>query len=196
VGGVIATQLASLMFSGRGSPRPTEVYMGRDEDGNEVYQNIFFKGAPGDLVNVVNNVRDYGAVQGVARTMAGKGAPLVRTGIQLATNRNYLGEYIVPKGMNPVAGTVRGAAAAVGSLAPVPLSVGNFKDMLLGPEAHRYKIPEFVTTPFSGNPPKHIPPPGWRMGPEGLEEIPEPEQGENSVWQQMWTGRVRPRREE
>jgi hypothetical protein len=186
-GGLVATQLASLLFSGRPSPRPTMVYMGHDSSGREIYQNIFFKGAPGDATNLVTNVYDYG-LQGIARTLAGKGAPVVRTALQLISNRDYLGHEIAPKGMNPVASSVRTAYSAGKSMLPVPLSLTNQADMLFGPEAHKYKWPESLTTMFSGNPPSHVAPAGTHMADGVLR--PNAPREENSALQQAISGSV------
>jgi hypothetical protein len=187
VGGMVATQAASLMFSQHFSKRPTMVYMGKDVNGEDIYQNVFFKGAPGDATNLVTNIYDYG-LEGIFRTMAGKGSPTVRTGLQLATNKDYLGHEIAPKGMNPLASSVRTAFSAVKSLAPIPLSLTNQVDMLFGPESHKYKWPESLTTMFSGNPPSHVAPPGTHMSGGILR--PNAEREENSTLDQMETGRV------
>jgi hypothetical protein len=187
VGGVVATQAASLMFSGKMSKRPTMVYMGHDRDGQEIYQNIFFKGAPGDATNLVTNIYDYG-LQGIARSIAGKGAPVIRTGIQLIGNRDYLGHEIAPKGMNPVASSARTVYAAVKSMLPVPLSLTNQIDMLFGPEAHKYTWPERLATMFAGNPPSHVAPAGTHMG-DGILRPNAPRE-KNSVLDQAETGQV------
>lgn len=187
VGGMVATQAASLMFSGEFSKRPTMVYMGRDSNGEEIYQNMFFKGAPGDVANLVTNVRDYG-LQGVARTVGGKGSPTVRTVLQLIGNRDYLGHEIAPKGMDQAASWARTGWAAGKSLLPVPLSLTNQVDMLFGPESHKYKWPERLTTMFSGNPPSHVPPAGTHMSGGILR--PNAEREENSALDQATTGQV------
>ncbi len=170
VGGMAATQVASLMWGGKPSPNPTQVYMGKDRDGKDVYQNLFFKGASGDVINLVHNVSDFGALQGLARTIAGKAAPLVRAGAQLYGNRDYLGHEIVQRGMNPVAATGRAAFETAKALAPVPVSVQNIYDMLVGPKgqqkATHYSVPEVASTIFAGNPPRHIPPPNGIVHPK------------------------------
>ena len=177
VGGVIATQLLSLLLSKKLSKNPTQVYFGRDRKGKEVYQNVFFKGVSGDVINLVHNVGDYGAIQGLARSMTGKAAPVVRAGLQLASNRNYFGKQIVPKGMNPVAGTVRAAVETAKSLAPVPLSAQGLFEMLAGPDAKQFSKAEVATTLVAGAPPRHI-------------ARPKPEKKPQSVWQQIKTGDV------
>jgi hypothetical protein len=201
VGGVVATQAASLMFS-RGqysqrrlsfTPREiiralTMVYMGKDVNGEDIYQNIFFKGAPGDAVNFVNNVFEYGLIEGPVRTIAGKGAPVVRTGLELAQNQGYMGGKIAPKGMNPLASTARAAWAITKGLSPLPFSFANQIDMLFGPEHHKYTLPEHLTTLFSGNPPSHVAPEGTHMTKYGLR--PNAPREENSVLDQAETGRI------
>jgi hypothetical protein len=187
VGGLVATQAASLMFSGKMSKRPTMVYMGKDPEGREVYQNIFFKGAPGDVTNLVTNIYDYG-LQGIARSIAGKGAPVVRTGIQLIGNRDYLGHEIAPKGMNPLASSARTVYAAGKSMLPVPLSLTNQIDMLFGPKAHQYSWPERLATMFAGNPPTHVAPAGTHMS-GGVLRPNTPKQ-ENSIIDQIESGQV------
>ena len=188
VGGLAATQAMSLMLSGRTSKNPTQVYFGRDRDGNEIYQNVFFKGAGGDAINLIHNVGDYGAVEGLARSLAGKAAPIPRAALQVATNRDYLGRPMVPQGMNPIAGTVRGAVKTGAALLPVPFTVSNLHDMLLGPEAGKYSVPEFLTTTFSGNPPRHMPPEGMRHGRNG-EMVEKPYREPRGIWDQMVSGR-------
>ena len=160
VGGLVATQMLSLLISRKPSPNPTMVYIGKDKDGKDIFQNVFFKGAPGDLVNLVNNVKDYGAVAGLARLMQGKFAPIPRTALQLTTNRNYLGQEIAPKGEGFWANTMADVNAALQGVSPVPLSFQNLKDMLIGPNSDQYTFPEFATTIFAGTPPKHVKPPG------------------------------------
>lgn len=179
-GGLAATQLASLMFSHKPSKNLTQVYMGKDREGKDIYQNIFFKGVSGDVINMVHNVADYGAVQGLARTLAGKAAPLPRAAIQLISNRDYFGHEIAPKGMNPVASTARAATETAKTLAPVPLSLQNAWDMLLGPHAKKYTLPEVLTTPFSGNPPRHVSPNAEAR--DNRAKLP--------MWKQFSTGKV------
>ena len=187
VGGVVATQAASLMFSRKFSPRPTMVYMGKDPGGLDVYQNLFFKGAPGDMTNLVTNVYDYG-LQGIAKTLAGKGSPTVRTGLQLITNEDFLHHTIAPKEMNPAVSSARTVWSATKSLAPIPLSLTNQVDMLFGPESHQYTWPEPLTTMFAGNPPSHVAPPGTHMSPEGLR--PNAIREKNTALEQLRTGKV------
>ncbi len=189
-GGVAATQLLSVMMSGKPSKQLTQVYYGKDKDGADIYQNIFFKGAGGDAVNLVKNIVDYGAVQGLARTLAGKAAPIPRAAMQLYANHDYLGHEIVPKGMNPAAGTVRGAGSLVQSLAPIPFSAMNLYQMLMGPDAGKYSNPEIASTLFAGNPPRHIAPEGTHKTSAGFAKD-NPEVRDRSLWDQIRTGKVK-----
>jgi hypothetical protein len=165
------------MLSGKPSKNLTQVYFGTDADGEDVYQNVFFKGAGGDAVNLVHNMLDYGGVQGLARSLVGKAAPLLRAGLQVVHNQDFLGRTIVPKGMNPVAGTVRAALKTGEALAPVPFTVENLYNMLLGPDAGKYSVPEFLTTTVAG----------YRETSRGL--VPENAPENQSIWDEIQTGK-------
>jgi hypothetical protein len=188
IGGMIATQLLSLLLSRKPSKRLTQVYMGKDKQGREIYQNVFFKGAPGDAVNLVNNIHDYGAVLGLSKTLAGKLAPVWRTGMQLATNQNYLHQTLIPKGMHPLAATARGVLEIGKGVAPTPLSVTNIKDMLVGPGHEKYTAPEFLTTTFAGTPPSHVAPEGMRWS-KGQLRTKRPDKPRQSVLKEILTGK-------
>jgi hypothetical protein len=187
IGGIALTEATSLMLGHRLSKNPTQVYMGQDRNGEDIYQNLFFKGAGGDAVNLVHNIWDYGAFEGLARTMAGKAAPIGRTALELASNRNFLGRTLIPKGMKPFASTMRGAFEVGKSLAPTPLTLSNWADMLLGPDAGKYSVPEFFTVPFAGTTPRHVPPEGYKMGKNGL--VPKSDTPDQSVWDEIVTGK-------
>jgi hypothetical protein len=211
VGGLALTQLASLMFT-RGKVAPaltdpnapasdrlralTQVYMGKDSAGQDIYQNMFFKGAGGDAVNLVNNLVRYGALLGLAHSVVNKLSPIPRVAQRLYMNTNFMGQPIVPKGMNPWAGTARDAMFAVENLSPVPFSAVNLKDMLIGPKANQYTAPEFITTLFAGTPPQHVPPQGMEMTPQGLRQQRPSRYAEYPAWKQAVTGKLRPTRAE
>jgi hypothetical protein len=187
VGGVAATELLSLAMSHQLSSNPTQVYFGKDDSGEGIYQNVFFKGASGDVINLVHNMWDYGGVEGLARTIGGKTAGIPRAGIQFLTNRDYLGHEIVPRGMNPIAATVRGIYKLGETTAPIPFSMSNLGNMLLGPDADKYSAAEVATTLFSGNPPRHVAPDGFRMTRRGLEA--EDETPQQSILDEILTGK-------
>jgi GNAT superfamily N-acetyltransferase len=179
IGGLAATQAASLFFSGKPSKRPTQVFLGLDKDGNEIHQNLFFRGAPGQLFNTVSNFMEYGGPEGLARTVSQSASPGLRTYNEAAQNQTFLGHEIAPKGMNPIASTVRGGIEAAKSLAPVPWSFSNAYEMLLGADADKYKKIELLTTLFAGTPPTHHKP-------------SKPEKDSQSIWDQIVSGKVHP----
>jgi hypothetical protein len=111
------------LFTGKPPSNPTRVSLGKDKDGKEVSSNLFFSGGPNDVVNLINNVMDYGAVAGVAQSLGAKAAPAIRYAIQALTNRDWSGKKIVPKDAGMVAGTVRSLWHALKTLGPVPFSI-------------------------------------------------------------------------
>lgn len=157
VSGIALTQAASLLFSGKTSDDPTQVYLGEDRDGNSVYQNLFFAGAPSDALGLVKNVQDYGAVQGLAHSIAAKLAPVTRTGVQLVTNRNWLGQEIAKRGSG-LEGDVRTIGHISSQLLPVPFSVTNIVNMLTD-DKHEYTPAEYATTVLAGTKSRHVAPP-------------------------------------
>jgi len=187
IGGLVATQLMSYLMSRKPSKRLTQVYAGKDKKGNDVYQNMFFAGAPQDATSTIENVEEYGAVEGLVRTMANKTAPGIHVGMDLAKNEDFMGRPIVQKGMNPIASTVRGAAYAAKGVMPIPYSVQNAKDMLMGPTSKLYKWWELPSTLIAGSPPRHSPPHGKHMTKGGLKETHLKPQ--RSIWQEIVTGK-------
>jgi hypothetical protein len=177
VGGVIATQMLSLAYSGKTSKNPTQVYYGKDPAGNDVYQNVFFKGASGDVINFITNVHDHGLLLGTARTVSSKLAGIPRATMHLMENKDSRGKPIAPPGMNPVASTVRAAGSAAKELAPIPIGGSTTYDMLFGPDAWKYSAKEVVTTLLSGTPPRHVKP-------------EKPGKPPLSIWEQIKTGDV------
>lgn len=168
VNGLALTAAASLFFAGQLSPNPTQVYLGKDSHGKDVMQNMFFAGAPSDLVNLAVNVSDFGVVQGVAHTIANKLGPFARAAEHLVSNRDFLGNEIVPKGSGLIAGTVRGGASVAGDVLPTPFSMLNIAQMLTDPK-NDYSPKEYITTLATGARPRHVSPKG-------------PEPPRNSTW--------------
>ncbi len=148
VGGLVATQAMSLLLSGQLSKRPTQVYYGKDKDGLDVYQNQFFKGTSGDVINLITHVKDRGLVEGAGRFVIGKAAPGIRTGFQAAFNINHNGQPIIPKGTDFLPATLRGVGLAALDTAPIPLSGSNLINMKMDPHSDRRKLGEYLSTPF------------------------------------------------
>jgi hypothetical protein len=178
VTGVALTQLTSLLMSGKKSDDPTQVYLGEDHHGNDIYQNIYFAGAPSDMIGLIKNVNDYGAFEGTAHSVAAKLAPITRTGVQILSNRNYLGHEIAKRG-GGFEGDIRVGAHIATQLLPVPFSASNLAQMeasnvasgqhdvssstikaisgMLGDPTKDYTPTEFLTTTLAGTKPRHIP---------------------------------------
>lgn len=144
------------------------VYLGDDKDGNRKYMNMFFAGAPSDLVNLAGNIADYGIGRGIAMTIANKLAPVSRAAEHQLSNQNFMGRDIVPKGAGPVAGTVLSAKALASDLLPVPLTLTNIIQMVTDPK-REYSVGEYAAVLAGGVRPRRVKP-----------EAPEPER--NSTW--------------
>lgn len=190
--GVALTQAASMFLSGQTSPDPTSVYLGKDKNGKDIYQNMFFVGAPGDFVNLLKNIGDYGVVQGAAQSLAAKAGPLTREAMQLLTNRNYYGQQIVPKGAGLVAGTAMSALDAAKNLGPVPFSVSGPFSMLADPSG-QYTPLEIATTLFSGARSRHVVPEGMRQVTSGKRKgqlVPATQRTPNDLLTQITTGKL------
>jgi len=181
----------------RGEPPPkpnfqnlTSVYLGKDKYGKNIYQSIYFAGAPQDTINLINNIADYGVIQGFAQTLASKASPFVKVGIQALTNRNYLGQEIVPRGMGPVAGTARAAYVYGSDLLPVPFSLSTIAQMFLDPKK-QYTMPEYILS-LMGTRPRHLVPKGMKEITSGARKgyvEPAAPQIEKPFWEQVTTGK-------
>ena len=182
--GVALTAGLSLLLSKKMPKDPTEVCLGKDKQGNDLYDNIFFVGAPGDLSMLVHNVARYGAVVGLARSIAAKFGPFAKAGIHLATNQDAKGRPIIPKTTNEnllgqqtqrhEPGTLEktglGAEEAARSVMPVPFSVSTVARMLTD-KKQDYTMGEYTTAVLTGKqphpatpPPKGHPASGGRTG--------------------------------
>jgi hypothetical protein len=136
--GLALNQAASILLSGQMSKQPTNVYLGKDAQGKEMYTNWFFAGAPRDFITWINNIHDHGAIVGTAQSIGNKMGPLVGTFEQLRSNRDWTGKEIVKRGEGPVEGTVHGAEAAAGRLLPIPFWMTDLTRLLTDSEPHSY----------------------------------------------------------
>jgi broad specificity phosphatase PhoE len=187
LGGIAATQLMSVALTGKPSKRPTQVYLGTDPEGKEVYQNWFFAGAPGDLVNMMSKMKEGGGFHGPAMWLANKLTPITRAALQQYTGKTYVGKDIASKDMDFLPKTVRQGAYALREISPIPFSASSAYDMLTsgGPER---KPVEYISTLLGGQPASHVVPEGMKMTSKGLR--PEKPKTKISQFQQMWSGRV------
>jgi hypothetical protein len=143
--GLALTAGLSLLLAGRLPRDPTEVLLGKDEQGNDLYENIFFVGAPGDASALIHNFIRYGAVLGLARSLSGKLGPFPKTGVHLISNQDDTGRPIVPKSTNQnllgqpaprhepsfLEKTALGAKELAHGVMPVPFSLSTVARMAL-----------------------------------------------------------------
>lgn len=194
--GAILTYLTSVLINGKAEKANfqnfTSVHLGTDKNGKEIYQNMFFAGAPSDAINTINNIADYGIIQGFANEIAAKSSPLARAGVNLYTNKNYLGQDIVPKGMGLIAGTTRTAYMTALTLLPVPFSLSNLTQMFTDPNK-QFTLAEYATT-LTGSRPRHITPEGMKVIPSGPNKgqvVPDTNiREQNSLLVQILTGNI------
>ncbi len=167
--GLGLTAAMSLFLTGKPSHKPTSVYMGEDDQGREVYQNLFFSGAPSDMLKLIDDATTRGAFFGVAQFMAGKAAPIPRATLQMAMNENWLHQPIIPKNVDnyevlghevpdwvppPILKTMIGAGWLVSQATPIPFSITNAVSMLLDQDK-TYSPAEYAGTILGGARPRH-----------------------------------------
>jgi hypothetical protein len=162
VGGLVTTQMLSLTFSGKLSPRPFQVYLGDDKNGEGVYQNVAFRGSIGDAVSLVGKMEDHGALVGFGTFVGGKAAPIMKLGIHALTGRDDFGREIAPKDGGFLKNTGRSTVALGGDALPIPIIVRTVHKTLFGDEADRYLWSERVLSMF-GPLAQHVAPEGMRL---------------------------------
>jgi hypothetical protein len=154
VTGCLLTQAMSMAVSGKYSNHATEVYLGKDKNGEDVYSNTFFAGAPKDATTLFENIRQFGAIEGLAHSIASKLGPLARTGMELATNKDWMGKDITTKGAGFGKNTMRAAGEIASNLAPVPFSVSNIAKMITDPN-DKEGFWDYLSV-LGGTPPRHM----------------------------------------
>jgi hypothetical protein len=186
VQGLAENQMLSLVFSGKLSPRPFQVYQGKDDDGRDIYQNVVFRGSVGDAISLGTKIEEHGAL-GAGVFLGSKAAPFAKAAIHIETGRNDFGQQIVKKGLNPVAKTVRGVGTIAGDVTPVPIVVRQLYRMAAGEESDQYVWSEKMLSLF-GPAAQHMPPEGMKWSAKyGLQPAHESEP--QSVWDEILTGK-------
>ena len=142
--GLAMTAATSLLFSGQQSKHPTEVYMGKDKQGKEIYSNIFFAGAPRDAITWLNSVQRDGGLTGTVDFMAFKAGPLLGIPLRLYTNRDWTGRQITTPKMGTLEKTGREAAFAGEEAAPVPFALKDIIEGMLNDSEHDYTYKDFL----------------------------------------------------
>jgi hypothetical protein len=213
--GAASTQALSLMYTGQPSDRPTEVYMGEDSLGRKIYQNVFFKGAPGDLVTLVGDMHDYGALVGTMRFMANKMAPLIRAAPRFASGVDYTGRKLIDPNISPTAKNLRGLGILARETLPVPfvgqtivlptlrktaeaLGMERTAEAIgldMSPAGER-QWKEILQSVIAGQAPKHIAPEGMRLSSDKDSLVTAPPKPEPTWddWSQAYYNRPTPPR--
>lgn len=160
--GLALTQVTSLLLTGQLSKNPTQVYLGNDDKGKEIYAQIFFAGAPKDFVTQLNAWHRDGAVVGTAEFLSYKLGPLVGTGFKAASNRDWSGKPIIKKPQSATEKTIRGAGFVAGELVPAPFAVKTAAQMITDPDKD-YTYKDFLLG-LAGAPVYHRAPEGSKGG--------------------------------
>ena len=167
--GLALTAGTSLLMSGHVSKDPTRVALGRDKNGKELDDNVYFVGAPGDLSSLIHNSKRYGAVIGLARTIGSKLAPFPRAAVHLVSKQDATGREIIPKSTNKnllgqavpkhqpgaLEKTGIGAEDLAKEILPVPLSVTAIAQMLMDSK-HHYTKAQYAEAALSGRKPQEV----------------------------------------
>jgi hypothetical protein len=143
--GAVLTQAASVLFSGQPSKHPTEVYMGKDKQGKEIYSNIFFAGAPRDAITWLNRVQKDGGLSGTADFMAFKAAPLLGIIPRLLINKDWTGRPITTPKEGVVEKTAREVGFAAEEAVPAPFALKDIIEGMLNDSQHDYSYKDFLT---------------------------------------------------
>ena len=166
--GLALTAGLSMLISGKLSKDPTRVMLGKDKEGKELTDNVFFVGAPGDVSSLVHNVVKYGVPVGVARTIAAKLGPIARAAEHMMSNQDATGRPIIPKKTtsdlfgNKLPGRAHeptfveknllGAKELAKETFPVPFSIGTIVSMLTDKKNH-YTAGQYASALINGRKP-------------------------------------------
>jgi hypothetical protein len=174
----------------------TPTYIGKDADGNNVTQNLFFAGSGGDAVNLLGQIMEKGPV-GVGTFFAGKFAPFTRLGMHILTGKNGMGRDIAAPDLSLPAKIGRYLALIVADLSPLPLSIRNAYNAFFEDQASpTVKLRDFGLG-MTGPQVQHATPFGYHRNAEGeLVETPQRDKPTNPLLKQIMTGRAHPTRRE
>jgi hypothetical protein len=150
------------MLSGKYSRRPFQVYHGRDKDGKDVFQNVFFRGSIGDAISLGTKIEQHsaegyeknglpgaatGILLGTGIFIGTKAAPLTKFGIHALTGRDDLGRDETPAGL-------------AADVLPIPITAGQIYRTTVGSDgSDKYMYSERIFSLF-GSPAQHVLPSG------------------------------------
>ena len=131
--GIVMSQAASRLIGGRfnGPGHLTDVYLGKDADGKEMYSNWFFAGAPKDAITLVNRVMKDGLLEGVVGFAANKFGPVAQTGLHLAENKDFRGKTISKPNDTVAQKNLHQAGFVAEQMTPVPFGLKDIADQLM-----------------------------------------------------------------
>lgn len=163
LGGLLATIGMSIVFTGwqPSKWRPFQVYLGKDKDGKDVYQNIFFRGLAGDSVSLGTKMIKHGE-EGYDE--GGAGGWLVGLGIGAGV---FVGSKAAPlakfakhfiSGLNDFGGKETPAGLA-SDLLPIPIPLRQLYDNRAGDNGQDIEWSERMLSLF-GQPAQHVAPSG------------------------------------
>lgn len=142
--GLAMTAAMSLLVTGQLSKHPTEVYLGKDKQGKEIYSNIFFAGAPKDAITWLNRVQKDGGLTGTVDFMAYKAAPMVGIIPRLFINKDWAGRPITTPKEGVVEKTARQVGFAAEQAAPLPFSIKDAIEGMLNDSERDYTYKDFL----------------------------------------------------
>ena len=165
--GVALSYGMSLLLGRKASKDPTQVYLGKDREGDDLFENLFFAGAPGDVSTLIHNSLKFGFPVGLVRTLAGKFGNLARGTMHVATNVDERGRPIIPKKTREdilgrrapsheptfLEKNALGAEAVAREVAPIPFSGATIGRMLMDPK-HHYSLGQYVIAALAGRGPQ------------------------------------------
>ena len=135
--GISLTAAMSIMVGGKYDvTHPTQVYMGKDKDGKDMYADWFFAGAPKDLATLTNHVIKDGALTGLVNFLSYKFGPIAGTAAGLMKNKSFTGGAITKPTEGFAEKTAREAGYVATQAAPAPFSIKNVAEMLMSPDKH------------------------------------------------------------
>jgi hypothetical protein len=148
--GIAMTAAASQLIGGKYDwTHPFSVYLGQDKDGQPMYSNMFFAGAPKDAITLVNRVMKDGLLEGIVGFAANKFGPIASTARGLAENKQRTGLPISKPTDTPADKNVKQAKYAAGELLPVPFGLKEIGQQLTDPKQEASKWDYFL--PLIGN---------------------------------------------
>ena len=186
VQGLTENQMLSLLFSGQLSPRPFQVYQGKDKEGRDVFQNIVFRGSAGDAVSLGTKMSERG-LAGAGVFVGSKAAPFTKAGIHALTGRDDMGHEIAPKGLGFAVNSVRTVGSFITDVSPIPITIRNVHRTMVGDGSDEYLWSERVMG-LIGPQAQHVAPEGMRMTKHGLRGFHR-QKPAREFWEQVRTGR-------